>query len=87
MDEKSHKNRRILLVIPTITSYYTFLHELVSELRKRGWDTHLAFQIKAIDGFDCYVEAVAATTHFVNTARGASTILYDGEGKDWLVRT
>ena len=64
--------KRILLAIPTITSYHTFLKELMESLVIQGWDTHLACALEPIRGFDCYKEAVAGKTHHIDFPRGAN---------------
>lgn len=65
-------NKRILLAIPTITSYHTFLKELMESLVTQGWDVHLACSLEPIHGFDCYKEAVAGKTHHIDFPRGAN---------------
>jgi glycosyltransferase involved in cell wall biosynthesis len=66
------KKKSILLTIPTVTSYHTFLRELVHSLVGAGWDTHLACSVKAIDGLDCYREEVMGKVHNIAFPRGAN---------------
>lgn len=68
------KNKKILLIIPTNTSYYTFLDELAHELSVRGWDVHLAASLQQIRGYDCYDSAICGTPHQIDFPRGYSII-------------
>ena len=64
--------KRLLLLIPTVTSYHTFLKELMEELSRQGWEVHLACSLTPIRGFDCYEPAVAGTAHHIDFPRGAN---------------
>jgi len=71
---KHTSQRSILLAIPTITSYHTFLKELMGSLAEDGWDVHLACSLNPIPGFDSYDEAVVGTAHDVAFPRGANPL-------------
>lgn len=66
--------RRILIAIPTVTSYRLFLSELMGEMVARGWDVHFASSLDPIKGFDCYTEPIAGTVHSIRFPRGANLV-------------
>jgi glycosyltransferase involved in cell wall biosynthesis len=69
-----YPRKRILLAIPAVTSYHTFLKDLVKELLATEWETHFASSLHAIPGFDCYEEAVAGFSHHISFPRGANPV-------------
>lgn len=82
------RRRRILIAVPTVTSYRLFLSELMGELVARGWEVHFASSLDPIKGFDCYTEPIAGTAHSIMFPRGANLIghMEAGRSFDALVR-
>lgn len=66
----------IMLVIPSITSYFTFLEDLCIELKRLGWKTHLVTSAEHITALRCYKREVAATLHPVRMPRGLEFLGY-----------
>lgn len=72
--KSSNLPKRILIVIPTITSYHMFLEELAGELNAEGWEVHLACVSKPIAGFDCYEAPKDVQVHHIDFPRGANPV-------------
>ena len=60
---------RVLLVIPSITNYFTFLEDLAGQLHERGHDVHLATSTRQITETDSYKRGMVATLHPIDFPR------------------
>ena len=65
---------KILILIPSITSYYTFLVEITNKLIKEKNNFHLATSPKHLKNINCYNEVVNGTYHPIFFARGMNPI-------------
>ena len=63
---------RILINIPSVTSYYTFLHDFCEYARGEGVETHVATSSDHVQGVDCYREPPHCQVHHVGFPRGGS---------------
>jgi len=68
--------KKILLITPTLTTYYTFLRELVDSLISYGWDVHLACNLQHVKGMNSYKEKPKAILHHIPFPRGANPIIH-----------
>ena len=60
---------RVLFVIPSITSYFTFLEDLAGVLHSRGHDVHLATSTRHITETNAYKRGMVATLHTIDFPR------------------
>lgn len=60
---------KILILIPSITSYYTFLNEVTQQLLNHKFEVHLATSPKHLENIDCYDEEINGTYHPITFPR------------------
>lgn len=63
---------RVLLAIPSVTSYFTFLSELAEEMLRQGYELHIAASPQHLRGVDCYGPLPAGTLHAIDFPRGGN---------------
>lgn len=65
---------KLLIVIPSITSYYTFLHEFCAYLINNSVDVHVATSPEHVKGVSCYREKPCCPIHHIPFPRGSSIL-------------